>query len=75
MSRDAARIEICNLRLDQYAQIKDLMGDVYSDLGGAWPKHTIEQLIEDFPEGQLGILDGNLSRHSPECPSTLYTIF
>lgn len=58
MSIEAARIEICNLRLDQYPQIKDLMDDVYSDLGGAWPKHTIEQLIEDFPEGQLGILDG-----------------
>lgn len=54
---EAARIEICNLTLDQYAQIKALMDDAYPDLGGAWPKHTIEQLIKDFPEGQLGILD------------------
>ena len=54
---EAARIEICNLTLDHYAQIKALMDDAYPDLGGAWPKHTIEQLIKDFPEGQLGILD------------------
>ncbi|TCS43314.1 bifunctional GNAT family N-acetyltransferase/carbon-nitrogen hydrolase family protein [Reinekea marinisedimentorum] len=58
MAIEAARIEICNLTLDQYSEIKALMDDAYPDLGGAWPKHTIEQLIEDFPEGQLGILDG-----------------
>ncbi|MFC3680315.1 carbon-nitrogen hydrolase family protein [Bacterioplanoides pacificum] len=57
MAIEAARIEICNLTLDQYPQIKALMDDAYPDLGGAWPRHTIEQLIADFPEGQLGILD------------------
>ena len=63
MAIEAARIEICNLTLDQYPQIKALMDDAYPDLGGAWPRHAIEQLIADFPEGQLGILDeGQLVR-------------
>lgn len=57
MSLEKARIEICNLTLDQYLQIKSLMDDAYPDLGGAWPRHTIESLIKEFPEGQLGILD------------------
>ena len=57
MSLEKARIEICNLKLEQYAQIKALMDEAYPDLGGSWPRHTIETLIKDFPEGQLGILD------------------
>ncbi|GAB1261161.1 bifunctional GNAT family N-acetyltransferase/carbon-nitrogen hydrolase family protein [Aurantivibrio plasticivorans] len=58
MSIENARITICNLTLAQYPQIKSLMDEVYSELGGAWPRHTIQRLIKEFPEGQLGILDG-----------------
>lgn len=57
MSGEKALIEICNLSLDHYPRIKVLMDDSYADLGGAWPMHTIERLINEFPEGQLGILD------------------
>lgn len=57
MSVEKARIEICNLSMDQYAQIKALMDEAYSDLGGSWPRHTIARLIKEFPEGQIGILD------------------
>lgn len=52
-----ARLTICNLTLDQYPEIKSLMDEAYPGLGGAWPRHTIARLIEQFPEGQVGILD------------------
>ncbi|WP_416308596.1 GNAT family N-acetyltransferase [Neptunicella sp. SCSIO 80796] len=58
MSVEKARIEICNLSKVQYPQIKSLMDDTYTELGGAWPVHTISHLIDEFPEGQIGILDG-----------------
>lgn len=58
MSFEKARIEICNLSMDQYPSIQELMDEAYPELGGAWPRHTIARLIKDFPEGQLGILDG-----------------
>lgn len=54
----STHIEICNLSPEQYPEIKALMDEAYPDLGGAWPQHTIQQLVDDFPEGQLGILDG-----------------
>ncbi len=57
MSLEKARLEICNLTMDQYPQIKSLMDEAYPDLGGSWPQHTIKRLIEDFPEGQIGIVD------------------
>lgn len=57
-SSATTHIEICNLSTAQYEEIKVLMDQAYPDLGGAWPQHTIQQLINDFPEGQLGILDG-----------------
>ncbi|AWL12149.1 Omega-amidase [Saliniradius amylolyticus] len=57
MSIEKARLAICNLTLQQYPQIKSLMDEAYPNLGGAWPKHTIERLIKDFPEGQIGIVD------------------
>lgn len=58
MSLEKARLEICNLSMDQYPQIKALMDEAYPELGGAWPRHTISHLIRDFPEGQIGIVDG-----------------
>lgn len=58
MSTEKFRIEICNLSMAQYPDIQELMDDAYPDMGGAWPQHTIQRLIKDFPEGQIGILDG-----------------
>jgi predicted amidohydrolase len=30
---------------------------VYPDIGGAWPEATIRQLVEEFPEGQICVVD------------------
>lgn len=57
MSTDKVRLAICNLTIAQYPEIKALMDEAYSELGGAWPKHTIEYLVNKFPEGQIGIVD------------------
>ncbi|MCC2617287.1 bifunctional GNAT family N-acetyltransferase/carbon-nitrogen hydrolase family protein [Aestuariibacter halophilus] len=57
MSVEEARLELCNLSKSQYPEIKALMDEVYNELGGAWPKHTIDYLIDEFPEGQIGIVD------------------
>jgi len=35
------------------------MDQVYDDIGGAWPEHTIFKLIDDFPEGQICVFDGD----------------
>ena len=57
MSVEKTRLAICNLTKEQYPQIKTLMDEAYPDLGGAWPSHTIFRLIDQFPEGQIGIVD------------------
>lgn len=57
MAIEEARLQLCNLTIDQYPQIKQLMDEVYSELGGAWPKHTISYLIDNFPEGQIAIIN------------------
>ncbi|ATC88175.1 bifunctional GNAT family N-acetyltransferase/carbon-nitrogen hydrolase family protein [Pseudoalteromonas sp. NZS127_1] len=57
MSAEKTHLEICNLTREQYPQIKTLMDQAYPDLGGAWPSHTIFRLIDQFPEGQIGIVD------------------
>jgi predicted amidohydrolase/GNAT superfamily N-acetyltransferase len=55
---ETPQLEICNLSMDHYPQIKDLMDRVYHDIGGSWEKATIKKLTNDFPEGQIGIVDG-----------------
>ncbi|MCH1413877.1 MAG: bifunctional GNAT family N-acetyltransferase/carbon-nitrogen hydrolase family protein [Glaciecola sp.] len=57
MSNETTLLEICNLTKQQYPQIKELMDEAYPDLGGSWPSHTIYRLIDQFPEGQIGIID------------------
>lgn len=58
MSIEKARITLCNLEKSDYDQVKQLMDEAYPDLGGAWPSHTIFRLIDQFPEGQIGVKDG-----------------
>lgn len=60
MDHDDLRLNLRNLESADYPQLKALMDQVYPDLGGAWPQHTIEQLINEFPEGQICIVDGDL---------------
>ncbi len=50
-------LKIRNITVEDYPQLKELMDKVYDDIGGAWPLHTIEKLIKDFPEGQICLID------------------
>ena len=59
MLSDKPHLELCNLTFAQYPQIKHMMDEAYPELGGAWPEHTIQRLIEEFPEGQIGVVDGD----------------
>ncbi|GGY53526.1 hydrolase [Bacterioplanes sanyensis] len=54
---DDLHLIVRNLESTDYPQLKDLMDHVYHDLDGAWPKHTIDKLIHDFPDGQIVVLD------------------
>lgn len=52
MSLDDLHLNLRNLTPGDYPQLKTLMDTVYDDLGGAWPKRTIVQLIDEFPGGR-----------------------
>ncbi len=51
-------LSLQNLAITDYPEIKALMDRVYPDLGGAWPENTIRRLINEFPDGQICIVDG-----------------
>ena len=57
MSLEDLHLNLRNLASDDYNQLKSLMDAVYHDIGGAWPKHTIDKLIQEFPDGQIAIED------------------
>ncbi len=40
-----------------YPHIKQIMDRVYARMGGAWEKNEFNQLIKEFPEGQICIED------------------
>jgi len=50
-------IKIRNLEKTDYPQLKQLMDQIYADIGGAWEEHTIFKLIDDLPEGQICVVD------------------
>ena len=50
-------LRIRNLALEDYAGLESLMDLVYRDLGGAWSRRVVEELIRNFPEGQFCIED------------------
>ncbi|MFT5084414.1 MAG: GNAT superfamily N-acetyltransferase, partial [Lentisphaeria bacterium] len=54
---DNLHLNIRNLCTSDYPQVKTLMDSVYKDIGGAWPEHTFLKLIDDFPEGQICLVD------------------
>ncbi|MBN1446938.1 MAG: bifunctional GNAT family N-acetyltransferase/carbon-nitrogen hydrolase family protein [Bacteroidetes bacterium] len=57
-----ARIELRNLRLEDYLDLKEAMSEAYSGIGGVhWSEEAIRRLLEIFPEGQLCVLvDGKV---------------
>ncbi|XOV80880.1 MAG: nitrilase-related carbon-nitrogen hydrolase [Aestuariibacter sp.] len=58
MSSNNHHILLRPLKLSDYSQVKTVMDEAYPDLGGAWPKHTLKRLVEDFSEGQIGVFEG-----------------
>lgn len=51
---------LLNLRVIEvgdYQPLAELMDLVFPDVGGAWPKSTIMQLVTAFPDGQICIED------------------
>ncbi len=57
MSLDDLQLNLRNLTCDDYPQLKGLMDKVYHDIGGAWPRITIDRLVAEFPDGQIVIED------------------
>ena len=57
MAHEELHLNLRNLTLEDYDQLKILMDTVYDDIGGAWPQPTIEGLITQFQDGQICIED------------------
>jgi predicted amidohydrolase/ribosomal protein S18 acetylase RimI-like enzyme len=57
MAEETTKLRLRTLTSDDYPQLAHLMNLVYPDIGGAWPKDTLEALIRMFPDGQLCIED------------------
>ncbi|MBD0260590.1 MAG: carbon-nitrogen hydrolase, partial [Cytophagales bacterium] len=49
-------IEVRNLTIQDYADLKSSMLEVYRHWPGAyWREHQLKKLLDIFPEGQVGI--------------------
>ncbi len=61
-SLDTKKIELRNLKLEDYIGLSEAMDKAYSGIGGDhWTKFSIRRLLEIFPEGQLCLLvDGKV---------------
>ena len=55
--QDDLHLNLRNLEVKDYPQLKRLMDRVYDDIGGSWPKQTIARLVDEFPDGQIAIDD------------------
>lgn len=55
-------VELRNLRIEDYNELKSSMVEAYSEMAGSyWKEHHIQKLLAIFPEGQLVILvDGKV---------------
>lgn len=60
--RQINTVELRNLRIEDYNELKLSMVEAYSEMEGSyWKEHHIEKLLSIFPEGQLVILvDGKV---------------
>jgi predicted amidohydrolase/GNAT superfamily N-acetyltransferase len=56
-------IELVFLKIEDYKEIKTSMQEAYSNMPESyWKEHHIQALIDNFPEGQVGIkVDGELA--------------
>ena len=51
------KLNLRSLKLDDYADLKEIMDLVYPSLGGAWPEKKFRAQLAAFPEGQICIED------------------
>ncbi len=51
------KLSLRHLRIEDYADIKEIMDDVYAGLGGAWPEKKFRSQLTVFPDGHIGIED------------------
>ncbi|MGJ8668500.1 MAG: hydrolase, partial [Oceanococcus sp.] len=57
MENTTHHFSLRHLELADYADVKALMDNVYSALGGAWPLRKYRSQIKTFPEGQICLED------------------
>lgn len=55
--QDGTKLSLRNLRLDDFADVKAIMDDVYRHMGGAWSQRQFRAQLKRFPEGQICIED------------------
>lgn len=62
MSQTINKIELRNLQIDDYKELRISMMEAYSELENSyWEEHHIEKLLHLFPKGQLVVLvDGKV---------------
>lgn len=51
------KLHLRHLQLEDYQDVKSIMDDVYSGVGGAWPEKKFRSQLTIFPEGQICIED------------------
>ena len=57
MQTEISKVELRNLRIEDYKELKNSMMEAYHELENSyWKEHHIEKLLNIFPEGQLVIL-------------------
>lgn len=57
MQTEINKVELRNLRIEDYKELKNSMMEAYSELENSyWKEHHIQKLLTIFPEGQLVIL-------------------
>lgn len=52
------KLNLRNLTRNDISQLEILMDRVYADIGGSWPRESLQALLNEFPEGQI-VIDDN----------------
>src|SRR5690606_3369399 len=57
MQAEINKVELRNLQIEDYNQLKSSMVEAYSEMSGSyWLERDIDKLLKIFPEGQFVIL-------------------
>ncbi|CAM4214999.1 bifunctional GNAT family N-acetyltransferase/carbon-nitrogen hydrolase family protein [Vibrio agarivorans] len=59
MDSNTPKLSLRTIEAKDYPQLAELMDLVFPDVGGAWPRITIMDLIHQFPDGQICIVDND----------------